>query len=225
MSTEICVACRLTKMVVSKHRVTWNCPGTHLGFDERCQRRQQAARPRSCPTQRQHPTHQRHSHRPRMTTPRELHRPGTGRCRPGRAEQSRFIWRPSSRVAAAAHSLATRPTRGDGSCGERRHHRRHRRGLYPSAPNRNEGFETTRVPVHARCRKPRAGDDRHWSARHGRSALMSPHLHRQVHTVGHPGGGDVDERGNRRRHQPKPARLLLRADRGLRAGCEATCWP
>ena len=40
-----------------------------------------------------------------------------------------------------------------------------------------------------------------------------------------PGGDDVDERGNRRRHQPKPARLRLRADRGLRASCAATCWP
>jgi hypothetical protein len=52
------------------------------------------------------------------------------------------------------------------------------------------------------------------------------HLRRQVHTVAHPGGDDVDERGNRRRHQPKPARLRLRADRGLRASCcAATCWP
>jgi len=41
------------------------------------------------------------------------------------------------------------------------------------------------------------------------------HLHRQVHSARHPGGDDADERGNRRRHQPKPDRLGLRADRVL----------
>ena len=51
---------------------------------------------------------------------------------------------------------------------------------------------------------------------HGAFTADLPTCHRQVHTVAHPGGDDVDERGNRRRHQPKPARLRLRADRGLR---------
>jgi len=60
---------------------------------------------------------------------------------------------------------------------------------------------------------------------HGAFTADLPTCHRQVHTVAHPGGDDVDERGNRRRHQPKPARLRLRADRGLRAGCAATCGP
>ena len=46
------------------------------------------------------------------------------------------------------------------------------------------------------------------------------HLHRLVHSVAHPGGDDVDERGNRRRHQPKPARLRLRADRDRDLGVE-----
>ena len=57
---------------------------------------------------------------------------------------------------------------------------------------------------------------------HGAFTADLPTCHRQVHTVAHPGGDDVDERGNRRRLQPKPARLRLRADWGLRAGCAAT---
>lgn len=76
------------------------------------------------PAQRRQPTHQRHSHRPRMTTPRGVTDPAL----------VAVVWdvlsragssggRVLERVAAVAHSLATRPTRGDGSYGERRQHR------------------------------------------------------------------------------------------------------
>jgi len=76
----------------------WNCPGTHPGFDERCQRRQQAARPRSCPDTTPPADASTTFASPANDDPTRSCRPGTGRCRLGCAEQSRFIWRPSSRT-------------------------------------------------------------------------------------------------------------------------------
>jgi len=76
----------------------WNCPGTHPGFDERCQRRQQAARPRSCPDTTPPADASTTFASPANDDPTRSYRPGTGRCRLGCAEQSRFIWRPSSRT-------------------------------------------------------------------------------------------------------------------------------
>ena len=76
----------------------WNCPGTHLGFDERCQRRQQAARPRSCPDTTPPADASTTFASPANDDPTRSCRPGTGRCRLGRAEQGRFIWPLSSRT-------------------------------------------------------------------------------------------------------------------------------
>ena len=51
-----------------------------------------------------------------------------------------------------------------------------------------------------------------------RPGVDGPAQTREARARGAPGDRrGVDERDNRRRHQPKPARLRLRADRGLRA--------
>ena len=108
----------------------------------------QAARQRSCPDTTPPPDASTTFASPANDDPTRSCRPGTGRCRLGRAEQSRFL---SSRTGLrqwhihwprAPHAV-TVPMENDASTAASP------RPL-PSAPTRNEGFETTRVAVQAR---------------------------------------------------------------------------
>ena len=83
-------------------------------------------RPRSCSDTTPPPDASTTFAPPANDDPTRSYRPDTGRCRLGRAEQSRFIWRPSTRTGLLVHWRPTGSgaTRAAKSLPGTRHRRR-----------------------------------------------------------------------------------------------------